>query len=207
MKKNLLMVGLLLSGATSMYASNENFIGVGTGSGKATANTTVTGTVYGDSGNIKLSESDSARLLSVVGGTIIDDKHKLSIGFSGYNTEAGSSMNSIDLEYSYYLNQSDLQIQNPKWKPFVSLGYMMNSYSIDIEDTTYSIDIDTKAIMLGFGTDYKIDEKSFLTMSYDFSLSTSGSESISIVDGDDNVNIDLKFDKMSRLYIGYNYKF
>ncbi|MCI0500841.1 MAG: hypothetical protein L0Y61_03750 [Epsilonproteobacteria bacterium] len=206
MKRNLLAVGLLF-GATSIYASNENFIGVGTGNGKATMKMTAIGTIDGESYNLTLSERDSARITSIVGGTIIDDKHKLSIGYSKYNTEDGTSMNSIDLGYSYYLNQSDLQIQNPKWKPFVSLGYMMNSYSVDIEDTTLSIDIDTKALMLGVGTDYKIDERSFLTMGYDFSLSTSGSENFSYEDNDFSVRASVEFDKMSRLYIGYNYKF
>lgn len=206
MKKSLIVAGLLLA-SSSAYATNESFIGVGTGNGKATMKATVTGTVNGTSINTALSESDSGGIFSVIGGTIIDDKHKLSIGYSKYNTEAGSSMNSIDLGYSYYLNQTNLQIQNSKLKPFVNLGYMMNSYSIDVEGSTYSLDIDTKALMLGLGTDYKINEKSFVTMGYDFSLSTSGSESISIVDGADNVKIDLEFDKMSRFYIGYNYKF
>ncbi len=206
MKKNLVLAVMLLV-SSSAFAQSEPFIGIGLGNGQATMKTKVSGTISGTSINTTLSESDSEATISVLGGTVIDNTHKLSIGYTKYNTEAGSSMKSIDLGYSYYIDQSSLQRQNHNWKPFVSLGYMMNSYSIDIEDTSYTLDIDTKALMLGFGTDYKIDEKSFLTIGYDFSLSTSGSESIAIADGADNIKIDLEFDKMSRLYFGYNFKF
>ena len=206
MKKSLIVASLLLAG-TSAVAQNEYFMGVGIGSGSWTSEAKVAR--VSDGVSVTVSESDSGGVLSILGGTIIDDKHKLSIGYSTYNTDADVDMTSIDLGYAYFIDQNSLGTTNKKWKPFVNLGYFMSTYEEDISSisTQSTFTLKTKAIMLGFGADYKIDSKQFITMGYDFSLSTSGSSSAPVSIYGTNYTIDMEVDKISRWLVTYNYKF
>ena len=156
-----------------------------------------------------VSESDNGGVLSILGGTIINNKHKLTIGYSKYSTDAAVDMDSIDLGYAYYIDQDSLQITNKKWKPFIGVGYTMLNYKEKLPSSydKSEFNLKTQALMLSIGTDYEIDKKRFLTIGYDFSLSRSGSESTTLTTNGNNYNVNMEVDKRSRWLVSYNYKF
>lgn len=210
MKKSLLMASLLLAG-TSVCAQNEYFMGVGISSGSWTPKANVIRNSTGAT-ITETSESDRGGILSILGGTIIDNTHKIALGYSKYNTDADVTMNSIDFGYSYLIDQDSLKITNKKWKPYVGIGYTINTYKEDLTGlssvtTTSEAKLTTKALMLGFGTDYEIDKKQFLTIGYDFSLSTSGDKSIPLTIAGNDYTLNMETEKVSRWLIAYNYKF
>jgi outer membrane protein W len=207
MVKKSLIVASLLFATTSAMAQNKYFMGVGIGSGSWTPEVKVVRVSNGASATV--SESDSSRVLSILGGTIIDNKHKLSIGYSTYNTDADVDMTSVDLGYAYFIDQDSLKITNKKWKPFVGAGYSMSTYTEKLSSSydKSEFKLTTKALMIGIGTDYEIDKKQFLTIGYDFSLSTSGSESATLTTGGNDYNVNMEVDKISRFLVSYNYKF
>jgi len=118
-------------------------------------------------------------------------------------------MNTIDLGYAYFIDQDSLNITNKKWKPFVGVGYSINTYEEDISEfsTQSKFTLKTQALMLGVGIDYEIDKNQFITMGYDFSLSTSGTESMRLTDGGNTYNVNVEVDKVSRWLLSYHYKF
>jgi len=205
LKKSLVAASFLLV-TSSSFAQNEYFVGLGIGSASWTPETKTTNSV----GTVMqtTSESDSAGVFSILGGTIINDTHKLGIGYSFYNTDGSNDMSSIELGYAYYLHNA-LKITNKKWKPFVSVGYTINKYTEDLDSpfNTSEAKLTTKAVMLGFGTDYVIDQSQFLSVGYDFSVSTSGDESVEYTTGGNTYDVELETDKISRFLFSYNYKF
>ena len=205
-KKSLIVASLLFAG-TSAVAQNEYFMGAGIASGSWTPELKVVG--INNEAFATVSESDSGGVFSILGGTIIDNKHKLSIAYSTYNTDADVDMNSIDLGYAYFIDQDSLNITNKKWKPFVGVGYSINTYEEDISEfsTQSKFTLKTQALMLGVGIDYEIDKNQFITMGYDFSLSTSGTESMRLTDGGNTYNVNVEVDKVSRWLLSYHYKF
>ena len=206
MKKSLIVASLLFA-TTNAIAQNEYFMGLGIGSGSWTPEAKIVRVSNGAS--LTVSESDSGGVISILGGTIIDDKHKLSIGYSTYNTDTDVDMTSIDLSYAYFIDQDSLKIANKQWKPFVDAGYSMNTYTEKLSSSYNKSEfkLTTKALMLGIGTDYEIDKNQFITMEYDMSLSTSGSESVALTTGGNNYNVNMEVDKVSRWLVSYNYKF
>jgi hypothetical protein len=195
-KKSLIVTSLLLIG-TSAVAQNEYFIGFGIGNASATTKTLVR---RSDTTSSTFSNSYSGGFSSILGGTIIDDKHKLSIGISAYNINVDITMTSIDLSYAYLIN-----ITSKSLKPFISSSYSMNSYTEKLSNPFLGSKVQgaTYPLMLGLGTDYQIDKNQFITMEYDISLFTSGSGATN----KDTDTIELKIDKISRWLISYNYKF
>ncbi len=207
MIKKSLIVASLLFATTNVVAQSEYFMGVGIGSGSWTPTTTVVRVSDGASATI--SQSDSGGVFSILGGTIIDNKHKLTIGYTTYSTSADVDMNSIDLGYAYFIDQDSLKITNKKWKPFIGVGYTMLNYKEKLPSSynKSEFNLKTKAVILSIGTDYEIDKKQFLTIGYDFSLSTSGSESATHTTGGNDYTVTAETDKVSRFLVSYNYKF
>ncbi len=205
-KKSLLVASLLFA-TTSVVAQNEYFMGVGIGSGSWTPEAVVTNST--GSTVATTSESDSGRVVSILGGAIIDKKHKLSIGYSIYNTDADVDMTSIDLGYAYFIDQDSLKITNKKWKPFVGVAYSMSTYTEKLSSSynKSEFELKTNALMIDVGIDYEIDKNQFITMQYDMSLSTSGSESATLTTGGNDYNVNMEVDKISRFLVSYNYKF
>jgi hypothetical protein len=207
MIKKSLIVASLLFATTSAMAQNEYFMGVGIGSGSWTPEAIITNSAGSTVGTT--SESDSGGVVSILGGTIIDNKHKLSIGYSTYNTDADVDMTSIDLGYAYFIDQDSLKITNKKWKPFVGVAYSMSTYTEKLSSSfnKSEFELKTNALMLDVGIDYEIDKNQFITMQYDMSLSTSGSESATLTTGGNDYNVNMEVDKISRFLVSYNYKF
>ena len=205
-KKSLIVASLLFAG-TSAVAQNEYFMGAGISGGSLTPKVVETnseGAVISTT-----SESDNGGVFSILGGTIIDNKHKLSIGYSTYltdDTDADVEMNSIDLGYAYFIDQDILKITNKKWKPFVGVGYSMSIYKQNLSSSYNQSEfkLTTKALLIGIGTDYEIDKNQFITIGYDISLSTSGNENATLTTGK---NTNVEFDKISRCLVAYHYKF
>ena len=208
MVKKSIIVASLLFATTNAMAQNEYFMGVGIGNGSWTQEIKVVRVSNGAS-VVTVSESNSGNVLSILGGTIIDNKHKLSIGYSTYNTVADVDMTSIDLGYAYFIDLDGLKIADNKWKPFIGAGYLINTYTEKLDSSwdKSEFKLTTKALILGIGTDYKIDKNQFITMKYDMSLSTSGSESATFtIDGND-FNTIMESNKFSGWIVSYNYKF
>jgi len=206
MKKSLIVVSLLFV-STNSFAQNEYFMGVGIGSVNWTPKVIITNNV--GTTVSKTSENDNSGMFSISGGTIIDDKHKFTIGYTAYKTKSDIDANSIDLSYAYYIDQDSLKITNKKWKPFIGAGYTMFNYKEKLPSSynKSEFNLKTKAIMLSIGTDYKIDKKQFLTVGYALSLHTSGSDSATFTTGGNNYNANIETDKTSIFSISYNYKF
>jgi len=205
-RKSLVVAGLLFGGVNAV-AQNEYFVGAGIGNGSWTPKATATRVSDGASATI--TDSDSGGFISVLGGTIIDNKHKLTVNYTTYNTDDGVDMSSIDLGYSYLLDQDNLEITNHKWKPFVGMNYLVGNYREDLDDDWNKSEakITFKALMVGIGADYEIDKKQFITMQYNMSLSVSGSEQAIYTYDDEDYNTDMEVDEVSRWLISYNYKF
>jgi outer membrane protein W len=198
LKKSLIGASLLLVTSSAM-AQNEYFMGVGAGSGSWTPEVKVSNNAVAAT----VSDSDTGAVISIHGGTIINDKHKLSIGYSAYNTSGTADMNSIDLGYAYYL------ISDKKLKPYVGIGYSMSKYTEDLDSSwnKSKVELNTKAVMLSIGIDYDITKNQFISLGYDKSISTSGSESLVYTTGGNDYDVDMEVDKMSRWLVSYNYKF
>ncbi len=207
MKRNLGLISLLLAG--SLFGANENFIGVGIGNGSLSAEAKVTR--LSDGVSASGSSEDSGSIKTVIGGTIIDKKHKISIGYSKYNTVSTVDITSIDLGYSYLIDQDTLEIKNKKWKPFIGVGYSMISYSENLGNA-YNYDkseftADFNALLLSLGTDYEVNKKQFITFSYDIALSGEGSDSTNFSSGGTDYKLEGKVDNASRWLMSYNFKF
>ena len=124
MKKSLLVATLLLVGASSAVAmDNEWFVGVGAERTKATGTTTVPGASASGS-----SKDTHAKFGA---GVILDNNHRISLSYSKFD-EDGAEFKTTLLNYDYLFTlESD-------FTPFVGLHYGRTSGKI--VDGTVTVD-------------------------------------------------------------------
>lgn len=167
---------------TNLSAEIEYFIGLRTNMANITLEVPTT-----TSSNIG---NENKVAYSINNGIIIDERIKLTVGYSQYALSGNSSMNSVDLGYSYYLDNINFTFQKKEWKPFANIDYMRSAFKW--KDTN----INTDMIMLGFGTDYHINERLFLMAGYGFTIFSASNET-------ENG----KIERINRAYLDINYKF
>ncbi len=206
MKKSLALASLILVSSSAMAIDTKYFVGVGAGQG----NWDLKGTVKRDSDGAIITETidDDVDFVSIQGGVIIDDTHKIGVDYSKHDTEADSSMYSFSIGYDYRII-----IDNSDWKPFVGISYTKNEYKetltndaeITWRDSTAELSTDIWAVRLGL--DYDINENLFVTASYELAVLVSGSETTGVIYLAENYTMTIEMDKMSRFGLWLSYKF
>ena len=203
MKK--VVAGICL-GASLLFAQNQYFMGIGLGHGSWDLDTKAT---ISGVGSVASSDSDSRRLMSILGGAIIDNKHKISGEYAVYNTDDDMDMYHIAVGYGYYLNY----FKNSKYKPYIGGNFTVikceetvkNGGGLTWDKNKY--DATFKSIMLNFGLDYEIDKKQFIGFNYAYELSTSGDISVSGTYNGNRFYVTAEPKNLNRWLVTYNYKF
>ncbi|MEE8587792.1 MAG: outer membrane beta-barrel protein [Sulfurimonadaceae bacterium] len=209
MKKSLALASLILVSSSAMAMDTKYFVGIGAGQG----NWDVKGTFKRDSDGATgtVTVDDNGGFVSIQGGVIIEDSHKIGVAYTKYNTESDCSMDSFGIGYDYRII-----INNSDWKPFVGVSYTINAYKETLTDdaTTNWRDsratLDTNIVAARLGLDYDISENFFVTASYELDVSTSGRGDpvwVTDLETGEDYTLTIEMDRMSRYGLWLSYKF
>lgn len=176
-KKILIMASILIT--SNGFGDMDYYVGARTGVSNITLESTINGTTS--------TGSQNANFFSIVNGVIVDDRVKLSVGYSQYAIANNDTMNSIELGYTYYWNNISYQLEKNDWRPFLNFEYVRST----LERSNINTNSDT--IILGFGTDYHINKSLFLVAGYGFSLFSANSNNTQQIKDISKASLDLNY--------------
>jgi len=193
MKKSIL-VGVFLVGSLA-FAKTDYFVGAGKGNIDAKFNVKTSTETY--------HERDDANFISVYGGEIIDNTHKISAGFSTYDNSDNVDSNSFSLKYSYFLSKE-------QFKPFIGVTVFRFDYKADLDNSweENKLKMTTDAGLFHFGFDYDFSKHHSISAGYEISFYTnSDSDTVHYKNDDERVEVKLSMEDITLWSINYQYKF
>lgn len=201
MKKSLVLAGLLLASSAAFATDVNYFVAAGVGSGhwKVKIKSDIAGLT-------STTTSDNGGSISIDGGFILDNTHRIGLEYAKYNT-TGSTMYSVSLGYDY------LFTVNKHFQPFVGLAYTVNKYSEDGGNTaavtydTNTINLTTKIASARVGADYTFDNNVYVSSVFDYGFSKSGDTTWGLTIGGTHYSVNTSTDAISRFEFLVGYKF
>ena len=207
MKK--VIFGLYL-GLNLLFAQEQYFIGVGLGHGDLNVNGDVT---IDGSGTTNVSFKDGGGLVSIHGGIIINEKHKVFLEYTRYNSDNDAEMHQTGIGYEYYLNQI-LKLKNNKFSPYIGARYSVLNYKENLRSDSDIIwdndeaNLTYTSISLDIGFDYNIASNQFVEFTYSYELSSSQSNcTASGIYNRTKFVENIEINDLTKFIISYNYKF
>ena len=200
MKKSLVFAGILLA-SSAVFATDINyFVATGLGSGHMKVKSNIVGLT-------STTTSSNAGSISIDGGVILNNTHRIGLEYAKYNTAGSSSMHSVGLNYDY------LFTVNKHFQPFVGLAYTVNKYSEHVSTTatvtpdSNTLNLTTKIASIRIGADYTFDNNIFVSGLFDYGFSRSGNTRWGLTTGATHYNVISSADAVSRFEFLVGYKF
>ena len=200
MKRSLVLASLLLVGSVASATDINYFVAAGVGSGHWKVKSDIAGLT-------STTVSDNGGSISLDGGVILDNTHRIGLEYAKYNTTGSSSMYSVGLGYDY------LFTVNKHFQPFVGLAYTVNKYSEDVANTatvtydTNTVNLTTKIASARVGADYTFDNNVYVSGVFDYGFSKSGDTTWGLTTGGTHYSVNSSTDAISRFEFLVGYKF
>ncbi len=188
MKKTI--YGLMLLGTT--LCANQFFVGVGGSISQVTVKET---------SSIQDEGTGDTQGLTLYGGMIINDNHKIKLGLVSHDFDKTNSfMDECFIKYHYMLDN----YQYGRITPFVGTSYQLTNYTVQSESAGYKYDFDQQLLALELGFDVKLSNNSFLSFLYNNSLVNISGKADVTYNGN---NYEFGIDKHSQWIASYEYRF